>query len=261
MSFWPVIAVATRTIKESYRVRVALFFNFFWVIMWYFLLVYVTGNVSSLPGLMQGSAKAQIALSMVIFGFMTTGFSSIASFVAADRESGLYFKLLSTPLKPWQDLVGRTLGILLQNILLTVAVLIIAVATGATFIVNSLFVLPQIFIIIFFVTIFSFGIGYFIASFICRVYTASVVGSGLVVILSFLTGILVPVSSLPEVLRPLTSFPTTVAVNILKDLLINGREVLNVQQLFYVSASSILLYIAGIIIFYYMVIHLGAEYR
>lgn len=229
--------------------------------MFYFLVVYSSGNLLELPKQTQGSLKAQFAIIMVIFGFLAVGSSGVSGGVATDRQSGLYFKLLSTPLRPWQELCGRTIGWVIFGTFLSAVLFSVALITGATFVVNSWTVLPLVFLIVVFVDVFSSGIGLIIGSFAKTGQSAFSLSNALVVIIAFSTGLLVPTTNLPAWFQASANFPSTVAMDILTSLLVEGRTTVHMQTLLYVGLSSVVTFLTGTYIYTLVVLRKGAEYR
>lgn len=259
-----VMAFCIRALKETWRIKTAFFFNILWPSLWYFMIIYVTAPLSKLPDPTAiPYAKANVAISMIVFGFVTTGLASVASFVAADRERGVYRKFLSTPLRSSEELLGRTLGALSVNGIVTVLISTIAFLDGARLNFQNYLALPFSMLIMVFITLFCFGVGYIIASFTKRVETATVAGTASTVIIGFLTGIFIPKEQLPNILKPLSNyFPPSAGINIISKSLLWQHPLNELLIPFaYVAISSIGTYFLGTMIFTYWIAWKRAEYR
>ena len=126
-----ITATLSKTIKEFLRQKTILFWTIAWPILWVLIGSFsFTGNVrEEVVPYIRGS----IAISMMSFSLMTAGIANLPGNIAEDRERGLLSKLMSMPIKPWKDFVGRILALLAFSSLAAILVALVGYICGARF--------------------------------------------------------------------------------------------------------------------------------
>jgi hypothetical protein len=105
------ITVTTeRTLKETLREKAALFWIIAWPIIWVVIDCFVFVQQGTPEEVALGRGAFTIA--MMVFAAMMAGMVTFPAGIASDRERGLLLKLLSMPIKPWRDSLGRLGGFL-----------------------------------------------------------------------------------------------------------------------------------------------------
>nr|MDO8081860.1 ABC transporter permease [Candidatus Freyarchaeota archaeon] len=125
-----IVATYSRTLKELLRLKIVLFWNVAWPILWLLLsgFVFVFSSAYALP-----SVRGSYTVSYIIFTFMIAGMATLPANIAEDRERGMLSKLKSMPVSPWRDFVGRLAAFSVFSVLAAVLVLLIGFAIGARF--------------------------------------------------------------------------------------------------------------------------------
>jgi ABC-2 type transport system permease protein len=193
-----IVATLDKTIKEFLRQKTVLFWTIAWPIMWVLIGSFsFTGNA---PDNVVPYIKGSITISMITFALMTAGIANLPGNIAEDRGRGLLSKLMSMPISPWRDFVGRILALLSFSSLAAVLVALVGYVCEARFSYTIIGFLQSIGF--FLLTIFaSAGIGMLIATFIKHVHGAIMTGVGIAVVTASISGVMAPYSSLPSVLQ------------------------------------------------------------
>jgi len=191
-------AAYTKTVKELLREKAALFWTIAWPIIWVLI-----GSFS-----FTGSARQQvipyikgsIAVSMMVFALMIAGMSNLPASIAGDRANGLLSKLISMPVKPYKDFIGRISAVITLSLLAAVLVIIVGIAVGARFTGTGVEI-AQAVGFVFLVICASAGVGLIAGTLIKNLQGAIMTGVGIAVITSFISGLFVPYESLPVPLQ------------------------------------------------------------
>ena len=197
----------------------------FWTIGWPMIWVIIgsfsfTSNISSE---MLSYTRGAISISMMVFALMTAGMANLPGNIAQDRERGLLTKLMSMPVSPWRDFLGRLLALLAFSGMSAILVIIIGFVCGARFfftMVNFGFALIFVFIIF----ICSAGIGLLIGTFVKHVHGAIMTGVGLTVVSAALSGVMTPYVYLPTILQDFARVYPISAANSAIIFLLVGEE-------------------------------------
>jgi len=102
-------AAFNKTIKELLRERAALFWTIAWPIIW--VLIGSFSFTGSAPPEVIPYIKGAITISMMVFALMIAGMANLPASIAGDRANGLLAKLISMPIKPYKDFIGRILAV------------------------------------------------------------------------------------------------------------------------------------------------------
>jgi len=243
-----IIATLNKTIKEFLRQKTILFWTIAWPILW--VLIGSFSYTENLPSEVVSHTKGAIAISMSVFALMTAGMANLPGNIAQDRERGLLSKLMSMPISPWRDFVGRILALVAFSSLAAILVFVVGYFCGARF---SYTLIGGWQSIGFFLFIFlaSAGIGMLIGTFIKHVHGAIMSGVGIAVVTAAVSGVMAPYSSLPWMLQQFSRiYPVSSANSSITYLLVGeyyaGYDPLTAAQTALTIVISVLLFVAGL---------------
>jgi ABC-2 type transport system permease protein len=238
-----------KTIKEFLRQKTVLFWTIVWPILWVLIGSFsFTGNA---PPEIVSLTRGAVAISMMVFALMTAGMANLPGNIAQDRERGLLTKLMSMPISPWRDFVGRIIALLAFSCLSALSVVSVGYVCGARFSYTVLELIQAIgFILLIFVA--SAGIGLLISTFIRQVHGAIMSGVGLTVISAAISGVMTPYAYLPSVLQQFARiYPISSANSSITFLLVGkdyaGYDPLYSGQIVLTIVMSSLLFIVGLV--------------
>lgn len=244
-------AICERTFKEFVRNRAVLFWTIGWPSIWLVLasLVFTSGT----PAEWLPQVKGSMTITMIGFAVMTAGMGNLAGCIARDKEKGTYQKIASTPIRHWEDALGRLVGLLAFAFIGSIIVLIIGFLIGAKFggqNVNVLLSVAYAFLVI----LSSAGIGLISGSMTKSEGAAIQIGIGVTVVTASISGIFAPYSTLPEVLQQFSRlYPPSSAISsiicLLQGELLAGYNPLTPEQAVYTLISSLALFISGLIVY------------
>lgn len=247
-----ITAITERTLKENLRDKAALFWIMAWPIIWVVIdsFVFATQAPEEYVGLMKGS----FTIAMMAFAAAMGGMITFPSGIASDRASGVFSKLLSMPIKPWRDSVGRLLGVLGFAVLAVVLTLVAGFICGAEFQPAHLGALKSagFFVLIFLASI---GIGMIIGTLIKSVNGATMTGVAVAVITATMSGIFMPYSILPSPLQvfariyPVSSCNSSVIFLLAGGEGTAGYDPLTMGQIAPTVTLSIVLFILGLMVY------------
>lgn len=191
-------AAYTKTVKELLREKAALF----WTIAWPIIFVIIGSVVftGSAPQAVIPYIKGSIAISMMVFALMIAGMSNLPASIAGDRANGLLSKLISMPIKPYKDFIGRIFAVITVSLLAAALVIAIGIALGARF-TGAGVEIPQAIGFVFLVICASAGVGLIAGTLIKNLQGAIMTGVGIAVITSFISGLFAPYEALPVPLQ------------------------------------------------------------
>jgi len=191
-------AAFNKTIKELLREKAALFWTIAWPIIWVVIGSFsFTGSASQavIPYI-----KGSIAISMMVFALMIAGMSNLPASIAGDRTNGLLAKLISMPVKPYRDFIGRILAVIVLSFLAAALVIVVGMAVGARFTGTGVEILQAIGFILLVICA-SAGVGLIAGTLIKNLQGAIMTGVGIAVITSALSGLFAPYEVLPVPLQ------------------------------------------------------------
>lgn len=246
-----ITATFGKTIKEFTRAKPVLFWTIAWPILWVLIGSYSFGG--GVPESVIPYLRGAVAISMMTFALMTAGIANLPGNIAQDRERGLLFKLMSMPIKPWRDFVGRMLGLLAFSSFAVVLVAVVGYVCGARFSSTMIGVWQSIgFFLIMLLA--SAGIGMIIGTFIRNVHGAIMTGVGISVVTAAISGVMAPYSSLPTLLQGFARlYPVSSGNSSITYLLVGedfaGYNPLSVGQTASTIMMSFLIFVAGLIVY------------
>ncbi len=193
-----VSAAYKKALKELLREKAALFWTIAWPIIWV-----VIGSFSftgSAPPEVTPYIKGSIAISMMVFALMIAGMSNLPASIAGDRANGLLAKLISMPVKPYKDFVGRICAVVTLSFLAAALVIVVGSVLGARFAGTGVQI-PQAIGFVFLVICASAGVGLIAGTLIKNLQGAIMTGVGIAVITSAISGLFAPYEVLPVPLQ------------------------------------------------------------
>jgi ABC-2 type transport system permease protein len=216
-----ITATLNKTIKEFLRQKTVLFWTIVWPILW--VLIGSFSFTGDAPAEVISYTRGAIAISMMVFALMTAGMANLPGNIAQDRERGLLTKLMSMPINPLRDFVGRILALLAFSSLSAISVVLVGYACGARFSYNMVEFTQAIgFICLIFIA--SAGIGMLIGTFIKHIHGAIMTGVGLTVVSAAISGVMTPYAYLPQVLQQFAKIYPIASANSSITYLLVGKD-------------------------------------
>jgi ABC-2 type transport system permease protein len=191
-------AAYIKAVKELLREKTALFWTIAWPII--FLIMGSFIFTGSAPQGVVPYVKGSIAISMMVFALMIAGMSNLPATIAGDRANGLLSKLISMPIKPYRDFIGRISAVITFSLLAAALVIVIGIAFGARF-TGAGVEIAQAIGFVFLVICASAGVGLIVGTLIKNLQGAIMTGVAIAVITPFLSGLFVPYEALPVPLQ------------------------------------------------------------
>jgi ABC-2 type transport system permease protein len=191
-------AAYNKAVKELLREKAALFWTIAWPIIWV-----IIGSFSFTGSAPQGVIpyiKGSITISMMVFALMIAGMSNLPASIAGDRANGLLSKLISMPIKPYKDFIGRISAVIALSLLAAALVVLIGIAVGARFTGAGVEILQAV-AFVFVVICASAGVGLIVGTLIRNLQGAIMTGVGIAVITSAISGLYAPYEVLPVPLQ------------------------------------------------------------
>jgi ABC-type multidrug transport system permease subunit len=191
-------AAYIKTAKELLREKSALFWTIAWPIIW--VIIGCFSFAGGAPPEVVSYVKGSIAISMMIFALMIAGMSNLPASIAGDRANGLLAKLISMPVEPYRDFMGRIFAVITLSFLAAVLVIVVGSGLGARFAGTGVQI-PQAIGFVFLVICASAGVGLITGTLIKNLQGAIMTGVGIAVITSAISGLMVPYEYLPAPLQ------------------------------------------------------------
>lgn len=187
-----------------------------------------------------------IAPGMIVFG-LTILISTCAGLIARDIEKGIISRLLTTPARPHDFILGYTLP------LAVVGIGQIAIYLGVGFVLGlklqgNIALATLIFLIS---ALYSIGLGMILSSFIRQENQANPVAWLILVPMTMLSGAWFPTEGMPAVVKRLADLlPTTYAVDASRSVVVRGAGLETVgEELIILVGYSLALFLVGIGLF------------
>jgi len=193
-----VSAAYNKAVKELLREKAALFWTIAWPIIW--VLIGSFSFTGGAPQQVIPYIKGSIAISMMVFALMIAGMSNLPASIAGDRANGLLSKLISMPIKPYKDFIGRISAVITLSLLAAALVIVVGIAVGARFTGAGVEILQAIGFVLLVICA-SAGVGLIIGTLIKNLQGAIMTGVGIAVITSAISGLFAPYESLPVPLQ------------------------------------------------------------
>lgn len=244
-----ITATLSKTSREFLRQKTILFWTIAWPILWVLIGSFsYTGNA---PLEVISYIRGAIAISMSVFALMTAGMANLPGNIAQDRERGLLSKLMSMPIDPWRDFVGRILALLAFSSLAAILVTLVGYICGARFSCTFNQIWQSIGFLLL-ISLASAGIGMLIGTFIKHVHGAIMSGVGIAVVTAAISGVMTPYEYLPRLLQAFARvYPISSANSAITYLLVGenyaGYNPLSMAQTTLTTIISLLLFVSGLI--------------
>jgi len=225
----------SKTVKELLRERAVLFWTIAWPIIWA-----IIGSFSFTGGAPEEVipyAKGSITVSMMVFALMIGCMANLPASIAGDRTNGLLAKLISMPIKPYRDFVGRILAVIAISCLAAILVVIAGAALGARFSGTQAQVLQGV-NFIFLVICASAGIGLIAGTLVKNPQGAIMTGIGIAVVTSAISGLFAPYEFLPAPLKTFARFYPVSSAHTSIIYLIVGPDVAAYNPLTFIQIMS-----------------------
>jgi ABC-2 type transport system permease protein len=244
-------AAYNKAVKELLREKAALFWTIAWPIVWV-----IIGSFSFTGGAPQEVIpyiKGSITISMMVFALMIAGMSNLPASIAGDRANGLLSKLISMPIKPYRDFIGRISAVITLSLLAAALVIVIGIAVGARFTGAGVEILQAVGFV-FLVICASAGVGLIVGTLIKNLQGAIMTGVGFAVVTSAISGLYAPYEVLPVPLQifsrvyPISSAQASIVY------LLSGPDMvaynpLTSSQITLTIALSIVLLVVGTVLY------------
>jgi len=191
-------AAYIKVIKELIREKATLFWTIAWPIIWV-----VIGSFSFTGGAPQEVVpfiRGSLTISMMVFALMIAGMSNLPASIAGDRANGLLAKLLSMPIQPYRDFLGRVFAVITLSLVAAVLVILMGMLVGAHF-TGSGIEIAQSIGFLFLVISASAGVGLMAGTLIKNLQGAIMTGIGIAVITAAVSGLFAPYQFLPAPLQ------------------------------------------------------------
>jgi ABC-2 type transport system permease protein len=245
-----ITAVLEKVVKESLRDRVILFFTFAIPVFFVLIMPFMWGDA---PQELMPLLKGGLCLTMITFMMMVAGQSNLAGFIASDRERGLYLRIISMPVTPLKEAVGRILGIVVFSLIGALLVLIVGFLYGAQFTGGTTKVVESLgFFVLIIVA--ATGIGLIIASVIKGESAATHTGIALTLLTAFTGGMFAPYSMLPSFLQVVARIHPIASANAGIVFLLQGEPFayynpLTQWQVALTIVGSCVLFVVGLVLY------------
>ncbi|MGC1122788.1 MAG: ABC transporter permease [Candidatus Methanofastidiosia archaeon] len=245
-----ITAVLEKVVKESLRDKVILFFTFAIPIFFVLIMPFMWGDA---PQEIMPPLKGGLCLTMITFMIMVAGQSNLAGSIASDRERGLYLRIISMPVTPLKEAVGRICGIVVFSLLGALLVLIVGFVYGAQFTGGANEIAGSLgFIVLIMVA--ATGIGLIIASVIKGESAATHAGIALTLLTAFTGGMFAPYPMLPSFLQVVARIHPIASANAGIVFLLQGELVayynpLTGGQVALTIVGSCALFVAGLVLY------------
>lgn len=158
---------------------------------------------------------------IIVTNMMATGMMGGSGGMIAWRERGIFQRILVTPMAIWQVMLARIIAQLGVVVAQAVVAVIVAVAVFGYRVEVGYIPLTVAFLTFGGLVFLSFG--QVIASFTDRVEVGSIVSQGIYIILTFLTGVMLPLQLLPSEVGQFAPWtPSFLVVELLRAAMIGG---------------------------------------
>ncbi len=184
--------------KELLRERAVLFWTIAWPVIW--VIIGSFSFTGGAPKEVIPYIKGSITMSMMVFALMIGCMANLPASIAGDRASGMLAKLISMPIKPYKDFIGRILAVVAISCLAAALVVAVGTAFGARFSGTQTQVLQGIGFI-FLVICTSAGVGLIAGTLVKNPQGAIMTGVGIAVVTSAISGLFAPYQFLPAPLQ------------------------------------------------------------
>ncbi|GER83846.1 hypothetical protein KTAU_24830 [Thermogemmatispora aurantia] len=207
----------------AFRSRTLLFFSLLVPTGSLLLFGFVFGqNVIPLPGSGGVSYSVWLLPGIIVMNMIASGLMGNSTAMITWRERGIFRRILVTPTAPWEVMLARAC----TQVLVIVVQTIVAIIVGSLvfhFTFNPLYTPLTLLFIVLGSAVFLL-LGQVIASFTDRVEIGNIISQGLYILLTFLTGILLPLQILPDIVSKIAPFtPSYMVAELLRSAMLQGN--------------------------------------
>lgn len=245
-----ILVSMNRTLKEYTRNRMIIVTTLGIPLLFMILLPL---TIIDVPDEFEPQLKGFITLTMISLLIMSASQANLAGFIAADRERGLYRKLISMPVTFWKECIGRIFAVWIFSFICMIFLVLSGLLYGAKFDYESIEpILSLGFILL--IGLAAVGTGLIIASFTKNESVATHMGVALSLVIFFLGGMAVPFSNLPDAIKlfakihPVSSSTASIVYLLIGEEYV-GYNPLNAGQIVITIVLSLTLFLMGIIIY------------
>jgi ABC-2 type transport system permease protein len=205
----------------TFRNRVVLFFSVLMPTISLVLFGYIFGHYNvSLSAGSQSSYANWLLPGVIVLNMMATGLMGNSSAMIAWRERGIFRRILVTPMPVWQVMLARVLTQITVIVVQAIVAIIVGVLLFHFDFRISIVPLTLVFLIIGALVFLSFG--QVIASYVNRVEIGQIISQGIDIILTFLTGVLLPLQILPNAVAKVAAYtPSYFAADLLRSAMLS----------------------------------------
>jgi len=192
--------------------------------------------------------KEFILTGIIGYGFLFSSMVTATASIVNERKAGTLKRLLLTPLKPIEILVGKTFSALFNTLIYTFLVLAIGIPLLQPKIHLNI---PDLIIIVILGSLSGIVIGLLISAIFRTTEGAQGFAIIIGIFLQWFIGIWFPLEMLPSYLRSISNYiPMTYALNVVREILLYGDSIImHIQETIYLGLFIIILYgIGGIIL-------------
>ena len=243
-----VLAVTGKSLKEFLRGRTVVFWTYAVPLFFLLVLPVMYGGV---PADVVSKLKGGLTITMVTFLAMTAGQSNLPGSIATDGERGLYLKMVSMPVSPWLEGLGRILATTVTSIIGALLMLASGYVLGARFnfgLEEALWALGFGLLTL----MASAGVGLIIAAFVKGESAATHTGVAMTLITYFLGGMALPYPRLPSLIQAFARLHPIASANAAMVYILAGEEFvgynpLSAMQTLSSIGSTALVFVVGMI--------------
>lgn len=220
LRFWNILKLMN---VMSFRNRIVLFFNLLLPTLMLILFGVVFGqHIIPIPGSATVSYAIWLLPGIIVTNIMASGLMGNTSAMITWRERGIFKRIAVTPMPLWEILLARVFTQLVPLLVQGV----IAIIVGE-FIFNFRFNIQYTPLTVLFLLLGSLvflALGQVIASFTSRVELGSITCQGIYMVLTFLTGVMLPLQILPSGVGTFARFtPSYMVADLLRGAMIQGN--------------------------------------
>ncbi|MBX5450414.1 ABC transporter permease [Thermogemmatispora sp.] len=206
----------------TFRNPILLFFNLLVPLGLLLLFGFIFGqHVIPLPGGSGVSYSIWLLPGIIVMNIIASGLMGNSSAMITWRERGIFRRILVTPTAPWEVMLARAC----TQVLMIVIQSILSIFVGSlvfNFKFNWLYA-PLTLLFIVLGSLVFLLLGQVIASFIDRVELGNIISQALYLLMTFLTGIMLPLQILPDIVSKVAPFtPSYMVAELLRSAMLQG---------------------------------------
>ncbi len=188
--------------------------------------------------------KEFLLTGIIAYGFLFSSMVSATASIVNEKKAGTIKRLILTPVRPIEILLGKTFGALLLTLIYTALVFAVGLPTLQPKIYLNI---PDLLIVVVLGSLCGISIGLIISALSKTPEGASGFAIVLGIFLQWFIGIWFPLELLPDYLRILTDYiPMKRALDVIRGILLYGESIaLYLNEIMYLSIFIIIVYAVG----------------